>query len=345
MQKHAKLLSIFLLLAACGAAFDGSGKKKAKDANANGEITGGAAAVLWRQPADIPSENLFYGEGGPDHQPKGPFTFVDEDLDGTNPKFNVRDSDGVKWKVKMGDEARPETVASRFVWAIGYNTDWDYFLPAIQVNGMPEKLHRGQDFVGPGGMVQNVRLKREPAGEKKIGSWKWRDNPFVNTREWNGLRVLMAVINNWDVKDENNAIRVRTSPGGAQEQFYEVSDLGASFGRAGLSLDRHTSKGVLDVYAGSHFITNQGSKYVDFATPRRPDLITLANPHEFFSRVGLEWIGKRVPIDDARWMGRLLGQLTHDQIQDAFRAGGYSDEEIAEFTVLVEGRIELLKEL
>lgn len=341
MQKQLKLLSVIVLVAANAPGVGQAAKKAAADA----EITGGSAPVLWRAPQNISAENLFYGEGGMEHQPNGPFTFLDEDLDGTNPKFNVRDADGVKWKVKMGDEARPETVASRFVWAMGYNTDWDYFLPTIQVNGMPDKLHRGQEMVGPGGVIQNVRLKREPKGEKKIGSWKWRENPFVNTREWNGLRVLMAVFNNWDVKDENNAIRVKTSPDGTEERMYEVSDLGASFGRAGLSLDRRTSKGVLDVYAGSHFITNEGPKYVDFATPRRPDMITVFNPHEFFSRVGLEWIGKHVPRDDARWMGQLLGQLTHDQIQDAFRAGGYSNEEILGFTVLVEGRIELLKQL
>ncbi len=33
-----------------------------------------------------------------------------------------------------------------------------------------------------------------------------RDDPFEDTREWNGLRVMMALMNNWDLKDENNAI-------------------------------------------------------------------------------------------------------------------------------------------
>ena len=44
-------------------------------------------------------------------------------------KFTVRDAQGGKWKIKLGDEARPETVATRFVWAVGFHTDEDYFLP------------------------------------------------------------------------------------------------------------------------------------------------------------------------------------------------------------------------
>src|SRR5580692_7729062 len=103
---------------------------------------------LWREPQDIGSENLFYGAGGKEHLPHGPFTFVKEDLDGTNPKYNVRDQDGVKWKIKLGPEARPETVASRFVWAVGYHTDEDYFLSEVQVLGLPPRVHRGQKLIG-----------------------------------------------------------------------------------------------------------------------------------------------------------------------------------------------------
>src|ERR1041385_4592782 len=77
-------------------------------------------AVIWTNPADIETRDLFYGAGGSAHVPRAPFTFLKEDLGGSNPKFDVRDSDGVKWKVKMGNEARPETAASRLLWSVGY---------------------------------------------------------------------------------------------------------------------------------------------------------------------------------------------------------------------------------
>src|SRR5665213_348897 len=78
-------------------------------------------AKLWVAPANIGSRDLFFGPGGQQDAPHGTtFKFEKEDLDGTNPKFVVRDQDGVKWKIKLGEEARPETAASRLVWAVGY---------------------------------------------------------------------------------------------------------------------------------------------------------------------------------------------------------------------------------
>ena len=51
-------------------------------------------------------------------------------------------------------------------------------------------------------MAHGARLKRDPDDLKKLGIWQWKNNPLQGTREFNGLRTLMAVINNWDLKDE-----------------------------------------------------------------------------------------------------------------------------------------------
>src|SRR5262249_13225737 len=81
--------------------------------------------VLWRQPDDISSRDLFWGPGGKEHAPHGRFTFQKEDSAGSSPKFDVVDQDGVRWRVKLGPEARPETAASRLLWAVGYFTNED----------------------------------------------------------------------------------------------------------------------------------------------------------------------------------------------------------------------------
>src|SRR5690242_1638163 len=90
-----------------------------------------AAAVMWQQPTDIKSRDLFYGPGGRENAPppKGPFTFLEEDTGGYSPKFDVIDGNGVRWKVKLGDEVGPETAATRLLWAVGYFADADYFMP------------------------------------------------------------------------------------------------------------------------------------------------------------------------------------------------------------------------
>src|SRR3984885_5924836 len=309
-----------------------------------GEITQPVLTELWRQPQDIRSQDLFYGPGGKEHQPHGPFTFVKEDLDGSNPKYDVRDQDGVKWKIKLGAEARPETVAVRFVWAVGYHADEDYFLPELSVLGLPARVHRGQNLIGPGGVMHNARLKRTE-GEKKEDIWRWRDNPFVDTRELDGLRGMMAVINNWDLKDANNAIRLEKRKDDGEKRVYEVSDLGASFGTTGRGLSHTKSKGNLRAYTRSKFIKKERLETVDFNVPSRPAMVILFNPHEFFSRMGLRWTGRDIPRQNARWIGDLLGELSSDQIRDAFRSGGYEGQELDGFTTDFEQRIAELKKL
>jgi hypothetical protein len=296
--------------------------------------------VLWQDPGDIALRDLYYGSGGPRDAPaEGKFTFLKEDLKGSNPKFDVRDANGVKWKVKLGNEARPETVASRILWAAGYFVTEDYFVRELHVAGMP-RLHRGEKLVGPGGTVYNVRLKREEKEEKKIGVWSWRADPFIGTREWNGLRVLMAVINNWDLKDENNAI-YRDGP----RMIYQVSDLGASFGTDGRALPLSEDKGDLTSYRRSRFIVKTSSESVSFAAPARPQWILFCSPKKYFMRLRLEWIGRNIPRDDARWMGRILSRLSQRQIGDAFRAAGYSREEMSEFSQVLNSRIAALTDL
>jgi len=69
-----------------------------------------------------------------------------EDKQGGSPKFDVRDEQGVRWKVKLGDETKAETAATRLVWAAGYYTDEDYYLPELRVDNLPA-LERGGKFV------------------------------------------------------------------------------------------------------------------------------------------------------------------------------------------------------
>jgi hypothetical protein len=308
------------------------------------ERTSNAAPVLWQQPGDIASRDLYYGPGGKEHAPHTVFTFEKEDMSGTNPKFEVRDENGTKWKVKLGVEARPETVASRLVWAVGYYANEDYFLPDLRVENMPH-LRRGQNLVASDGSMHDVRLKRYLKGEKKVGAWKWRDNPFGRDRELNGLRVMMALINNWDLKDENNAVYEEKKADGDPELRYEVSDLGASFGTTGRSLTHSESKGNLNSYQHSRFIRKVGSEYVDFNVPSRPALIYMFTPKEFISRMDMRWIGKHIPRSDAKWIGGLLAQLSPSQIRDAFRAAGYSPEQADGFSHVVEERITELNRL
>jgi len=337
---------MLLIFAAVAPAGDVPKKKERKDVVDAAESS--RSGILWKDPTDLETRDLFYGSGGEKRAPRGnTLTFDKEDLSGTNPKLAVHDADGTKWKLKIGPEARPETSAARFVWALGFFTTDDYLVPQVKIEQLPLHLHRGKNFFRDGDAVLDVRLKRNPEGYEKAGIWRWKDESLKGTREYNGLRVLMALINNWDLKDVNNEVlQLKKSKDSDQpERICIVSDLGASFGTIGLGIHHNQRKGKLEFYRRSKFIKEATAEYVDFSVPARPGMIILFNPHEFFSRIEEEWIGRHIPRADAKWMGALLARLSDTQIRDAFRAGGFSNEEINGFTGVVEARIAALNDL
>jgi hypothetical protein len=274
--------------------------------------------VIWKDPGDTASLNLLYGAGGKEHAPNpaGRFTFVEEDMAGTSPKFDVEDDQGVRWRVKLGQEPQSETAATRFLWAAGYFVDEDYYLAELKVMGMP-KLHRGSNFVSEDGTVRKARLERKLKEVKKHGNWGWFNNPFLDKREFNGLRVMMSLLNNWDLKEINNSIYEVNG-----ERRYLVSDAGATLGNTGNVMTR--SKSDPKNYANSKFIAKAEPGFVDFVLHGRPEF---------------EKVTRHIPRADAKWLGQRLAQLSEEQIRDAFRAGGYTPEEVTEYTQAMQKRI------
>ncbi len=298
-----------LILALASGAYTQAKHKSPKDKPA----LGSAPAVLWREPTDIKTRDLYWGPGGQEHAPKGSLTFIQEKFNGVNPKFDVRDHDGVRWGVKLGVEARPETAATRLVWAVGYFTNEDYYVADLPAKGLPP-LSRGDDLISHG-KIENARLKRHNKGEEEIADWSWEKNPFVGTKELNGLEIMMEIICNTDLKAPNQ--HVYDIHG--LEQRYVAADLGASFGKAGKTFGR--TKGKLSDYQALPLIRNAGPDYVDF------------------------WHFKHIPRGDAKWIGGWLAQLSDSQISDAFRAAGFSPAEVSGFTNEVRQKINELNNL
>jgi hypothetical protein len=300
--------------------------------------TPAATAGLWQDRGNAASLNLLYGPGGKEHLPSGKFTFVKEDKEGTAPKFDVVDEQGVRWKAKLGDEAKSETAATRLVWAAGYFTDEDYYLPELRVEKMPE-LSRGREFVSADGVVRGVRLERSIKGQKKNGNWSWFKNPFAGTKELSGLKILMALINNWDLKDVNNAIYEEKGEG----PRYAVSDLGASFGETGNAITR--SKSNVGDYTDSKFIQKVTPEHVDFILASRPFVLSAVNVPYYSSRTHMQDIVKDIPVAHVKWLGKLLESLSDEQIRDCFRAAGYSPEDVEGYAAAVKERINNLNRL
>lgn len=311
MYQHTRkplLIAAALIIAAS----TGSAQTKYKVPKQKPKV-GSASAVIWREPTDIKTRDLYWGPGGREHAPKGALTFIEEKTNGTYPKFDVRDADGVRWTVKFGIEAKPETAATRLVWAVGYFTNEDYYVPELSVKGLPQ-LTRGEDLIRHG-KIYGARLKRHNKGEEQIADWGWNKNPFVGTKELNGLKILMEIICNTDLKAANQHVYDER---GAEER-YIAADLGASFGIAGKTMFR--TKADLRGYQSRPLIVKVGPDYVDF------------------------WHFKHIPRADAKWIGGWLAQLSDAQISEAFRAGGFSPEEVQGFTQKVRAKINELNSL
>jgi hypothetical protein len=282
----------------------------AKDDKHKDKKTYTGTPVLWREPTDIESRNLLLGAGGETMKPDlSRVTFVEDKPGGYSTKYRVRDGAGNEWIAKLGKEAQPDTAANRLLWAVGYETEIAYLIPHLTIIGK--------------GTFDNVRLEARPKEVKRSGIWKWNDNPFKGTRELQGLKIMMALINNWDMKDDNNEILATRGETTGGELRYIISDLGGSFGKTGGIISRSR---------------NKPSDYVkaDFVKSVKGD------------RVDINYGGKNkelfkdITVQDAKWIAGWLSRLSDKQIKDAFRTANYTPEEVEALASAVRSRINAL---
>ena len=333
--KARQYFSVLLTLLILSAPLTAQKKDKSKDK----EDTTNLSGTVWQDAGDLSSLNCFYGAGGIADAPdvNGKFTFVKEDAAGTSPKFEIKDDQGVHWKVKLGQEPQSETAATRLLWAAGYYVDEDYYLPEFKVMNMP-KLHRGGKFVSADGTVHKARLERKIKEIKNLSTWSWFANRPQDKREFNGLRVMMSLINNWDLKSVNNSIDEI-----GDERRLVVSDLGASFGNTGSPFTR--SKSSPKDYARSKFIEKSDREFVDFVMHSRPFFLAAFDVPNYRERTRMEKITRHIPREDAKWLGQRLSELSEGQLSDCFRAAGYTPAEITIYTQTVQKRIAELNAL
>src|SRR5688572_4058034 len=270
--------------------------------------------VLWtdRDPARL---DLAAGPGGAAMRPATRrLRFLEEEKGGYSKKYRVRDSRGREWVVKVGKEAQSEAAATRLIWAAGYETEITYLVPRATIPGK--------------GTFSNVRFEARPKTVKRLDEWGWEQNPFTGTRELDGLKVLMVLINNWDLKDSNNVILHTPGTG---ELRYAISDLGATFGKSGgpgffWRITR--SRSEPEDYADTKFIDRVEDGYVDFD-------FTGKNERLF----------EKVKVEHARWIGEQLARLSEGQLATVFRSANYTPQETRLLTRVVRARIEELTTL
>lgn len=277
--------------------------------------------ILWREPTDIRNRDLLLGPGGEAMKPDlSRVTFIKEEKGGYSKKYRIKDGRGRVWVAKLGKEAQSETAAVRLVWATGYTSEINYLVPRLTIEGK--------------GTFENVRLEARPENVERFDEWTWAANPFAGKRELQGLKVLMALMENWDLKDSNNRVLV-VRRGARNELHYVVSDLGTTFGKTG---------GQNSPMAFIRSIKGSRNEPDDYVKDKFIDEIQ-GNMVRFDYSGKNESIMENISIADARWIGGLLARLSDRQLQDAFRAANYNASEVQLLAGAVRKRINELVSL
>jgi len=286
--------------------------KEKKDKKEKKELTG--KPVMWKDPTDLETRNLVLGAGGEEMKPDiSKITYIEDKTGGYSKKYRVKDAKGNEWVAKIGKEAQTDTAANRVLWALGYETEIAYLIPHLKIEGKGE--------------FDNVRLEARPASVKRGGNWMWENNPFQANPEFRGLKILMVMLNNWDMKDDNNEIlATRGDTTGEGELRYIISDLGATFGKTGGFLSR--SRNDVPDYVKAEFIKKVNGDVIDFSYSGK-------NQKLF----------EGLTVADARWLANLMKRLSDDQIKDAFRSANYSAEEVDLLAGALRERINALAKL
>lgn len=285
-------------------------------------------AVIWREPGDIGARNLAKGSGAP---PAPPFSFMEEHDTGSQPCVSVRDATAREWRIKWGPEVRTETFGTRLAWALGFFSEQTHFVAGGTISGAHD-LRRAKANIDVDGRFTDARFELSEAGVVRhfdAHSWAWDDNPFVGTRELNGLKILMMLLSNWDNKDVRDVARGSNTAifEVAAEARYLIIDWGAALGAWGSNVVQR-GRWDVDAFAAQNelFVTGVDGEHVQwgYQGQRTADLTM------------------QIRRDAVRWFYGLARQLSDTQLRDGLLASGATADEAARFTRAIRDRIDRL---
>jgi hypothetical protein len=300
-------------------------------------------ATIWRDPGNVETLDFAGGPGGREGAPQPPFVFREAPSYGTNPKIIVSDARNSTWEMKWGPEVKAEPFATRLLWAVGYHVEPSYYVPEGQVEGaghldrgMPR--HDRQTSVidrSKGNAFSRARFElRDPRITfVKDLNWAWESNPFVNSREFAGLKIMTMLVSNWDTKDStssrsaNTAIVKFRNEDGTEESRYLVNDWGASMGKWGSPMT-HTSWDC------------QGYKE---QTPYFVKGLDKNGMVRFGYTSQTQSMSQNISPEHVAWLMGYLGRITDDQIRDGLRASNADSADLECFATAVRSRIEQLR--
>ncbi len=178
----------------------------------------------------------------------------------------------------------------------------------------------------------NVQPKDESA--ENIGPWEFGGLGHERRRELRGAALLAAWLEWSDSRSDNTRLRVSRTNGDA-ELLHFFSDLGSGMGGASGRFSQHGEKpNQFDwTFTQAEIVRGPGQMTTPFRVVHFRPIVTTPAFHEMTE-------------DDARWMARLIGQLTEKQMRAALVASGYDAAEVKLYQEkLVSRRDQMVRDL
>ncbi|HYG22652.1 MAG TPA: hypothetical protein VEH04_07720 [Verrucomicrobiae bacterium] len=193
-----------------------------------------------------------------------------------------------------------------------------------------EEFERTIDYVVTG--PANIQLE-ESAGDA-IGSWDFDGLGHEHRRELRGAGLLAAWLGWFDSRFDNTRLRIVEVEGRPELRFF-FTDLGAGMGSGTGWLVRHgeNPKAMESEFTSPRIVRGPGR----MTTPFRVHHFQTIVPTAAF---------QQMTFDDARWMARMIAQLTPEQIRTALQASGYGIEAVELYLEkLLSRRSKMLRDL
>jgi len=304
---------------------------------------------FWRDPgpiADVPVRETFYNGGDPLH---AGLTSLAPGWEGelkkirttqTKPKLEVKVGSGSSrrdFKLKLGAEVFSEPTINALLATLGFNVDVTHHVKNFKLylgdNDLGELQTRwrayfedrrnhnrfefdeyfdlGEDEGGPYLVVREGVFEERRKELLRVGPWPFGDNGNEGLREVRGLGIFSIWVGNTDFKEaENNKLILRRLP-------IESGQAAASEGATYVGYHVHHDLG----HALGRVVPEQLNAF-----PWELSKRTLTGRIRFnYHSVQPNSLRKRITYADARWMVRLIAQLTREQIESAVALGGWPD--------------------
>ena len=201
--------------------------------------------------------------------PRGPGSFTQnqwvncqydakKELTGRSPKFACETSPGQEVKVKYGSqnaEVFGEVLSTRLFWGLGFPADRMYPV-RVRCKGCPKDPKSGPEMEGDGSVFDPAAIERKLPGRaietEPDSGWSFSELEDIGPEAGkaarahrDGLKLLAAFIQHTDSKASNQRLQCpqgqEVGKNGCRKPILMVSDLGLTFGHAGLLIRNKNS--------------------------------------------------------------------------------------------------------